>query len=491
MRWRHRLDPLLILLCFLLLPAYAQEDDSNHLAYGASVSGRLSDATPRIVYTFDGQRGEVVNVDLSVTAGNLDPVLTILNATGNVLLNVDDLAGSRTPSVSGLRIPQSARYEIIIGRYGYDLGSTSGGFELEVDRVGVSSESGSMLRYGDQVINTISNMTPQLYYSFRAHQGDIINVRMRRVSGNLDPYLQIVDSDAFVLADNDDTLGAAVPFDSFVQALVIEKDGIYVIVASRYGQAAGTSSGNFVLTLEEADNSGLGNTALTAIPIQLDQSLTGEITAQQHQRYYRFDAHADDIITIRMLRGSGFLDSYLVLADSGLVELAVDDDSAENQNALIDKYRIPADGSYYIIATRYDRDAGTSTGAYRLDLINDGNAFADVPEDVPHVNYGTTVTGRISDEAPELLYAFWGVEGDTITVSMNRSDGNLDPVVSVLDSEQHSLISDDDSGGGQNARIGEFTVPVTGTYYIQAARFHSGTATTEGSFVLVLARRFN
>jgi hypothetical protein len=65
--------------------------------------------------------------------------------------------------------------------------------------------------------------------------------------------------------------------------------------------------------------------------------------------------------------------------------------------------------------------------------------------------------------------------------------------VSILNSELNALISDDDSGGGQNARIGEYRIPATGTYYIRATRYTgtTGDPNTEGSFVLVLARRFN
>ena len=483
---------LLLLLLVLSLPVAAQDD--NHLAYGSSASGRLNDSQPRVIYTFDGQRGEVVSIDLQVTQGNLDPVMMIINSAGQLLTSLDDHNGSRIPALDFFRVPRSERYQILLERFGDVLGSTSGSYELSLDRVGVSSDSGSMLRYGDQVINTIDNMNPQLYYSFRARRGDIIDVQMRRVSGDLDPYLQVVDSNAFVLADNDDTLGAATPFDSTIKGLVIEEDGIYVIVASRYGQAAGISAGNFVLSLKEADNSGLGNSAQTAIPILLGDSVSGEISDKQVAQYYRFDAHANDIISIRMSRGgTGYLDAFVVLADSGLGEIISDDDSSGNQDALINQYRIPADGSYYIIATRYERDSGTSAGAYRLELQSLGNAFDGVPEDVPRVSYGTTITGRVDDETPALSYAFWGVEGDTITVSMNRGDGNLDPTVSILSAEQQTLISDDDSGGGQNARINEYRIPATGTYYIRAARYSgtTGPANTEGSFVLVLARRFN
>ena len=477
----------------MVFPVVAQEDFGEALTFGVPASGRITASNPRTTYFFDGLRGEVISIALDVTGGNLDPILTVLNPKSDVIVSVDDYQGSRAPGLSALRLPDSGRYRVIVARFGDVLGTTSGSFALEISRVGVSSASGSTLRYGDQVINSISNMNAQLYYSFRAQRGDIINVQMRRVSGDLDPYLQIVDTDARVLADNDDTLGSPTPSDSTITGLVIEADGTYVIVASRYGQAAGTSTGNFVLMLEEADNSGLGNTVQTAIPLTAGTTINGELTSEQFTKYYRFEAQADDIITVRMTRLSGGLDAFLAVANTGLVELVTDDDSGGGQNAMIDQYRIPAAGTYYIIATRFDRDAGTSAGAYRLELLSLGNAFDTVTEDTERISYGTTVTGRIDDSTPELQYAFWGVEGDTITVSMNRGDGNLDPVVSILNTDLNPVVSDDDSGGGQNARINTYTIPATGTYYIRATRYSgdTGPANTEGSFILVLARRFS
>ena len=483
----------ILALLLISLPVVAQQEPGEALFYGLPTTGRLDDRVPLAVYFFDGLRGEVVSIDLDVTGGDLDPVLTVLDSDGQIITSMDDSDGSRAPGLSALRLPSSSRYRVIVGRFAFGLGTTSGSYELGVKRVGVSSASGSTLRYGDQIINSISNMTPQLYYSFRARRGDIINVRMRRVSGDLDPYVQVVDSSALVLADNDDTLGASTPFDSSITGLIIEEDGTYVIVVSRYGQAAGTSTGNFVLTLEEADNSGLGNTVQTAIPLTPGTVINGEISVRQFTKYYRFEAQADDIMTIRMSRGGGVLDSFLVLANTGLIELVSDDDSGGGQDALIEQYRIPAAGTYYIIATRFERDAGTSTGSYRLELQSLGNAFDTVPDDVQRISYGTTVTGRIDDDMPELLYAFWGVEGDTITLSMNRGDGNLDPVVSILNTDQNPVVSDDDSGGGQNARVGSYTIPVTGTYYVRATRYSgdTGPVNSEGSFILVLARRFS
>jgi len=484
---------LLIFLIFILSGIVnAQEEDP--LAFGSTISGRIDNANPSAVFYFDGLRGEVISINLQVTSGDLDPVLTVVNNQGEEIMNLDDGSGSRVPTIPALRIPRSDRYYVTVGRFGYALGTTAGGFELDIQRVGVSSASGSMLRYGDQVINSITDMNPQLYYSFRAQRGNIVNIRMRRVSGDLDPYLQVVNSDTFVIADNDDMLGATIPFDAGIEGLVVEEDGLYVIIASRYGQAAGRSEGNFVLIIEEAENSGLGNSVQTAMTMQVGETIDGSLSDAQFANYYRFEARTNDLITINMSRSTGNLDSFLVLANAGFQELVFDDDGGGGQNAEIRQYIVPADGIYYIIATRLDREAGTTVGGYRLELQNLGNAFDGVPEGLQRIGYGSTVTGNIDDATTEVIYAFWGVEGDVVTVSMNRGDGDLDPVVSILNSDQRAVVSDDDSGSGQDARIDRYVIPVTGTYYVRATRYSGeppGDPNTGGSFILVLARRFN
>jgi hypothetical protein len=274
---------------------------------------------------------------------------------------------------------------------------------------------------------------------------------------------------------------------------LIPEDGVYVIIASRYGQAAGTSTGSFVLTLEEAENSGPGNSPQGAIQMQLGDVMEGEITSQRYARYYYFDALANDIVTIRMTRLGSGLDSYLILLDSNLVEIASNDDTGESQNSTIANFLIPTDGRYYIVTTRYQFEDGSTTGRYRLELQSLGNAFDGVSENVGRISYGTTVTGYIDDVVTEVLWAFWGVAGHTVTISMTRADGDLDPLVELLDSDQQVLTSDDDSGNGVDARIDRYTLTSTGVYYIRATRFSGtdGNANTRGSFILVLARRYD
>lgn len=264
-------------------------------------------------------------------------------------------------------------------------------------------------------------------------------------------------------------------------------------MATRYGESAGTSSGRFILTLKEAKGSGFGNSPQAAVPLSYGSVFEDEVTADTPLKYYTFDARQNDLVGIRMSRSSGSLDSFLVLTDSNMQELMSDDDSGGGQNAEIKSFLVPADGRYYVLATRLDREQGTTAGRYKLELQTLGNAFDGVPEGATRLTYGTTITGRIDSTTPEVLFAFYGNENDAITVSLNRGDGDLDPTVSILDSNRNELRTDDDGGDGQNARIARFVLPQSGIYYIRATRFSGtdGNPNTQGSFTLVLARVFN
>jgi hypothetical protein len=425
---------------------------------------------------------------LQTTAGNLDPVMTVFDDTGTILFNRDDRGGSRDVEIM-MTIPTTTRFYVVIGRFGYSQGSTRGDFEMLLERVGVISEQGTNLLYNIPVIDTISSTQPQIYYTFRAEAGDIVNIEMVRSSGTLDPFLQIVDSNRFVLAENDDAPSSGTR-NAHIENLIIETTGTYIIVATRYGQAAGESVGSFVLTITESEKSGLANSELTAIPLSYNQTHEDVINADQIARYYVFQAERDDLITITQNQTTGQLDAFLTLANAGLQPLITDDDSGGGRNARIEKYRIPADGAYYIIAGRIDGATGTSTGNYRLQLVYEGSAFEGISADIVRLDFGSTTQADITLDNGATLFAFYGQKDEQVTIAMYRATGDLDSVVELLDSNQNLLASDDDSAGGQNARIQNYRLPATGLYYIRATRYQGseGIPNTTGSYNLILSR---
>ncbi len=476
MRW---LVLLTMLLLIVAAPVTAQEID-----LGSAITGSLNDGAPRSVYAFDGMRGDVLRIGLSVTSGDLDPVLMLATAGGEIIARRDDSLGSRDLRLESVRLPQSDRYVIVIGRFGYTLGTTSGEYALSIERIGVSSESGSALRYGDSVFNAITDENPQIYYSFRGATGDVINVEMLRASGDLDPELQIVNSRGEVVAANDDSLDT---LDSRIIGLVLRETDTYVIIASRFGAAAGSSRGSFALTLQAASASGVGQRVDFPLPILPDNPISASITSADTVRFYSFTGQAGDRVTISLNRTGGNLDPFLALADATGRELVVDDDGGGGQNALINSFTLPADGDYIIVATRFERAQGRTSGDYQLTLtVARGAVIPTTPTPTPdarRIEYGIPAGGVMTEERASILFSFEGRAGEIVTIAMNRVDGDLDPFVDLLDGNLRVIRSDDDSGGERNALIEAFTLPATGVYYIRATRF-SGNLPTMGGFTL-------
>lgn len=479
----------LIFLLLLTVPLVAQDNNAEAIRVGTLITGRIDENTPRIVYTMNGSRGAIVRLRLNATSGDLDPVLTLFDPEGRVIFRRDDHAGSFNVDTQ-VTFQENGLYLLVVGRFAYALGTSSGDYELSIERVGISSEEGSTLQYGIPVTNTISNTQPQVFFTFEAQAGDIVNVSMIRSSGTLDPYVQVVDSERFLIAENDDMNGST--HNASVQGWLIEETGTYIVVATRYGQAAGNSVGSFVLLVEEARNSGLGNSQQAPQVIAMNQTLAGELTPGRYERYYVFEGQHDQIISITMERMAfaGQLDGYLILTNAGFLPLIEVDDSAGSSNPRISKFRLPADGIYHIIVTRFGRAAGDTYGEYRLSLVSDGFAFDGIAPEVPRLPYGTSLEDTISNDDPESLFVFWGTEGDKVIIAMDAAaSGNLDPVLELLDANAIRMLRDDDSGFEGNARF-EVTLDYTGVYFIRATRYEGSgnNNNTTGTYRLTLAR---
>ena len=87
------------------------------------------------------------------------------------------------------------------------------------------------------------------------------------------------------------------------------------------------------------------------------------------------------------------------------------------------------------------------------------------------LGYGQTVEGEITTDQPTQVYAFDASANDVVTLAMNHTGGELDPFVTLLDAQNVQLATDDNSGGGQNARLA-FVIPTSGRYFVQVS--HAG-----------------
>ncbi|MEO1163893.1 MAG: PPC domain-containing protein, partial [Chloroflexota bacterium] len=84
-------------------------------------------------------------------------------------------------------------------------------------------------------------------------------------------------------------------------------------------------------------------------------SATGQIDNETYEDFYTFEGNAGDTIIIMMTAtddAPNRLDSYLILRDAEGIQLAFDDDGAQNLNSRIGPFTLPEDRTYTIVATR-------------------------------------------------------------------------------------------------------------------------------------------
>lgn len=109
--------------------------------------------------------------------------------------------------------------------------------------------SGGSLTLGQTIEGEITNAGFEAIYTFSGTAGMLINVRMERQSGDLDTYVNLLAPDGNQLAFNDDSpeLGTR---GSILTGITLPADGTYTLVATRYRQQQGSSSGRFSLLVE-------------------------------------------------------------------------------------------------------------------------------------------------------------------------------------------------------------------------------------------------
>lgn len=123
-RWTAVLSGILIALLastWLVAPAGHQRaaaQGSSALAYGAAVTGTLSEETTLVTYTFSGTANDRVTIDVIALSGDLDPVVSLLTTRQQVLArNDNDHSQHNTLDARlMLRLPQDGTYSIIVGR---------------------------------------------------------------------------------------------------------------------------------------------------------------------------------------------------------------------------------------------------------------------------------------------------------------------------------------------------------------------------------------
>ena len=208
----------------------------------------------------------------------------------------------------------------------------------------------------------------------------------------------------------------------------------------------------------------LGSTTLT--PGLAVQGILNEDTPQQTWLY---TAAAGDQISITALdnSGAGELDVALRLLDPDGNEVAANDDHdspdiVNFSDAHIAGQTLEADGDYIL---RVERMAGE--GSYTLGLTLT-HAIVFNTEGVG------TVFGQLGFAFPAERWTFDGRAGQTLTMTLEPTSGDLDPILRIFGPDSMLIDENDDAPDlalGPTSQLVNVSLPADGNYTLEAARF--------------------
>ncbi|MBZ0296812.1 MAG: matrixin family metalloprotease [Anaerolineae bacterium] len=84
------------------------------------------------------------------------------------------------------------------------------------------------------------------FWDFDVVAGENVTIQMESLSGGLDPFLVIIDTNDYVLAFDDDSAG---DFDAVIRNISFPQTGTYTVAATRFSMAQGYTTGDYRLSI--------------------------------------------------------------------------------------------------------------------------------------------------------------------------------------------------------------------------------------------------
>lgn len=442
------------------------------ISAGQSVESALEADGDVDWYRLSVEQGQRYTVTLNATPADngLDPLLVIYDAQNEMIAyndDADETLNSRltfVPGASGVVFVEARAFS----------DASSGGYTLSVsaspippDDAGNDATTRARIAPGRALTGVLEYEGDVDWYRLDARTGQryriILASAEEREDALDDPLLQVMDADGNVLAYNDDYNG----LNSQIDFVPTRSGPVYVVA----GAFADASAGAYTLSAERerlprdpaaADTS-------TRARITLGQSINALLDYPGDRDWYRIRLNAGETYRFALSRndeaGEPLGDPLLRLYNARGEEVAADDDSGGNLNALLE-YTAAATGNYFVEARGYLDDA---SGAYALSA-HAGDIPADASTDMSLAAEGDYREGVLSPAGDRDWYRLTLSEGQTVRISLLSPDMMLDPLLVVYGPDGAAAATDDDGGENLNSWL-EFTATASGDHFVEARGF--------------------
>ncbi len=380
---------------------------AQELIIDSPITGTILNETPYQSYQFTGTGGDIVSLNMVSTEGSLDPLLIVLDSSGNVIDANDDIqvAVNTNAGLSALRLPTTDTYTIIASRYGKDLGGTEGTYtlilsgqasvDLPQEIIDLQLPTGDVeitltwtgpadlrLLVRDPQLNSIYNDEPI------APSGGQLLRQFSNVNCTIAPstptayvywppgFLLIGPYEIDIWHRNECDSALPVQFNLYVSVngnLVTSQSGTisfdqHYLIGFTVDDTSGTASVGNLGLLGGSETINYVDELASAVSITSGVGVPGGLSNDNAFDVYTFEGRAGDVITLDM-RSNGNLDTSIFLLNSAGIEIAANDDAnSDTTDSLISNILLTEDGTYTVIASRYGTVYGGTQGAYTLTL---------------------------------------------------------------------------------------------------------------------------
>lgn len=471
------------------------------------LTGTFTPTTPGTSYLVNGRLGDSLFITASVTDGAATPQIRLLDIQQRQL----EVADGTGIALLQTALPRSGPYIVQVNN---TTPGSSGGYSVRFVAVETDTEKLVTVpaEYNTAYKGEITMDNARDLYAFDGTAGELITLNMRAASGDLDPFIALMDGNLRELVSNDNTRGGR---DARINQFALPADGTYYVLAGRSDLSFGTSTGGYDL-------------ALSAGAIALE---SGAMTVT-------LGWAGDDDLNLFIREPSGRIISWSNPDPAESATLQVDSNtncetvSAQPVEHIFWPDEVfPSNGDYEVWvwyqaacgaapAVTFDLSLSqtvnglTETVTSRTGTLNAGERFelgvrVSQPEvfilgngrvsqptpqqrvseggDLPLL-YGQTVTGSINDEVYARFYQFDGNAGDVVEIELTTVTGTLDPLLILRDDNERDVARADDISEENRNALMQVTLPSDSRYVIAVTRFGVRNGLTTGDYSLTLRR---
>lgn len=471
------------------------------LDYWVTKTSLLSPSKERDIWRFVGTRGDLIT--LRVIGYNILPSMTLQDPNGLVIMEGTNFQAE--VEVDGVYVIEVTLDQAGDGSYDIGLGYADRPNPNNYtptprpQLVGIPtptppySDLGTYVGSLNEDVPTgsiLSDNVQEQVYTFEGEADEFVNIRMDRVSGDVDAYLTLYDPVGNIVAMDDNSGSSR---NAELRNIKLLVDGLYSVQATGTDNTFGTyslvlSRGGVPLPTEAPLQPESTATRIPLIPT-LAPALNGNRLANNapvlgsldEGDYAQFSIYAvaGEIFTIgvKPVGENGLRPQIEMYSPEGdLVVVTNATESNTGGSTLIPAIIAPITGAYILLLNGENNTGGDYVLSYGIGYTHETIVRGSPPPNTRAE--GNLSRGGVLDE--------WHIQlnkGDVVNVAVSNAGGNFDPYVSLLTWDGEFIAGDDNSGGDTTALIQSAEIPVTDTY-----RIHIRDATPQqnpGQYTLI------